>query len=152
MNKQFYFHILLLFLNVSIFTFYFSSWKHLTLIHTYCIDFQRHWTCCKIWCMIFSRTSPTSEALWLVCVDNCRVQVVQLMLSVCFLVAWRPSNMLICLREGSTQTIVCAATLRQNCWSNFLSCPVTVYTGPTDPSADPIAPGDWQGSHWSASF
>ena len=25
-------------------------------------------------------------------------------------------------------------------------------TGPTSPSADPIAPGAWQGSHWSASF
>ena len=25
-------------------------------------------------------------------------------------------------------------------------------TGPTSPSADPIAPGAWQGSHWSAHF
>ena len=25
-------------------------------------------------------------------------------------------------------------------------------TGPTSPSADPISPGAWQGSHWSASF
>ena len=25
-------------------------------------------------------------------------------------------------------------------------------TGPTSPSADPIRPGAWQGSHWSASF
>ena len=25
-------------------------------------------------------------------------------------------------------------------------------TGPTSPSADPITPGDWQGSHWSANF
>ena len=25
-------------------------------------------------------------------------------------------------------------------------------TGPTSPSADPIAPGAWQGSHWSANF
>ena len=24
------------------------------------------------------------------------------------------------------------------------------YIGPTSPSADPIAPGAWQGSHWSA--
>ena len=23
-------------------------------------------------------------------------------------------------------------------------------TGPTSPSADPITPGAWQGSHWSA--
>ena len=25
-------------------------------------------------------------------------------------------------------------------------------TGPTSPSTDPIAPGAWQGSHWSANF
>ena len=25
-------------------------------------------------------------------------------------------------------------------------------TGPTSPSADPITPGAWQGSHWSASL
>ena len=25
-------------------------------------------------------------------------------------------------------------------------------TGPTSPSADPITPGAWQGSHWSADF
>ena len=25
-------------------------------------------------------------------------------------------------------------------------------TGPTSPSADPIVPGAWQGSHWSANF
>ena len=25
-------------------------------------------------------------------------------------------------------------------------------TGPTSPSADPITPGTWQGSHWSANF
>ena len=25
-------------------------------------------------------------------------------------------------------------------------------TGPTSPSADPISPGPWQGSHWSANF
>ena len=26
------------------------------------------------------------------------------------------------------------------------------HTGPTSPSADPITPGAWQGSHWSANF
>ena len=25
-------------------------------------------------------------------------------------------------------------------------------TGPTSPSADPLTPGAWQGSHWSANF
>ena len=25
-------------------------------------------------------------------------------------------------------------------------------TGPTSPSADPVTPGTWQGSHWSANL
>ena len=53
------------------------------------------------------------------------------------------------------------------CTDNFTSCHTeievadqTFYltqsqytdTGPTSPSADPITPGAWQGSHWSANF
>ena len=53
------------------------------------------------------------------------------------------------------------------CSDNFTSCHTeievadpTFYlteskytdTGPTSPSADPIMPGAWQGSHWSANF
>ena len=41
----------------------------------------------------------------------------------------------------------------RNCRSNFLPHPVTdTDTGPTSPSTDPIMPGAWQGSHWSANF
>ena len=53
------------------------------------------------------------------------------------------------------------------CSDNFTCCHIeiqvadqTLYltqsqytdTGPTSPSADPITPGAWQGSHWSANF
>ena len=63
--------------------------------------------------------------------------------------------MLCYVMNGSAQTIVRAATLRQK-----LQIKVTFYltksqyidTGPTSPSADPITPGAWQGSHWSANF
>ena len=68
----------------------------------------------------------------------------------CVSVAVRLSNMLVYLRDGSTQTFERAATLR-SFRSNFLSHPVTVYW-PTSASADPITPGAWQGSHWSATF
>ena len=55
----------------------------------------------------------------------------------------------------------------QICSDNFTSCHTEIkvadqpfyltqsqYTdnGPTSPSADPITPGAWQGSHWSANF
>ena len=53
------------------------------------------------------------------------------------------------------------------CSDNFTSCHTeievadrTLYltqsqytdTGPTSPSADPVTPGSWQGTHWSANF
>ena len=34
----------------------------------------------------------------------------------------------------------------------YLTQPHYTDTGPTSPSADPITPGAWQGSHWSANF
>ena len=34
----------------------------------------------------------------------------------------------------------------------YLTKSQCTYTGPTSPSADPIPPGAWQGSHWSANF
>ena len=56
---------------------------------------------------------------------------------------------------------------RRICSDNFTCCPTETEvadqtfhltqsqytdTGPTSPSADPITPGAWQGSHWSANF
>ena len=46
------------------------------------------------------------------------------------------------------------------CSDNFTCCHTEIevavtqytYTGPTSPSTDPITPGAWQGSHWSANF
>ena len=53
------------------------------------------------------------------------------------------------------------------CSDNFMCCPTEIEvadqpfyltqsqytdTGPTSPSADPITPGAWQGSRWSAKF
>ena len=55
----------------------------------------------------------------------------------------------------------------RNCSDNFTCCHTEIQvadqtfyltqsqytdTGPTSPSADPIMPGAWQGSHWSANF
>ena len=79
-----------------------------------------------------------------------------------------PASRAVCL-------FVCCLTSRQQasvsqgriCSDNFTCCHIetevadqTFYltqsqctdTGPTSPSADPITPGAWQGSHWSASF
>ena len=40
----------------------------------------------------------------------------------------------------------------RSCRSNFPSRPVTVYWHWADQSVDPITPGIWQRSHWSANF
>ena len=61
--------------------------------------------------------------------------------------------MLVYLRDGSAKTIVRAATLRQVADQTFyLTRSRYTDTGPTDPSADPLTPGAWQGSHWSTNF
>ena len=41
----------------------------------------------------------------------------------------------------------------RSCGSNFLSHPITVYWHrATSSSTDPLMPGTWQSSHWSANF
>ena len=62
--------------------------------------------------------------------------------------------MLVYLRDGSAQTIVRAATLRQKLKIKLSTTPShsNSDTGPTSTSADPITPGAWQGSHGSANF
>ena len=71
-----------------------------------------------------------------------------------WLVAYRPSNMLVYLRDRSAQTIWRAATLEIEAADPTFYLTQSQYTdtGPTSPSADPITPGAWQGSHWSANF
>ena len=74
---------------------------------------------------------------------------------VCLLVAERPSNMLLYLRDGSAQTISRAAGHTEiELADPTFHLTQSQYTdaGPTSPSADPITLGAWQGSHWSANF
>ena len=78
----------------------------------------------------------------------------------------RPKN--VCLFVGYlTSQQQASVSQGQICSDNFTCCHTeievadpTFYltqsqytdTGPTSPSADPITPGAWQGSHWSANF
>ena len=56
-------------------------------------------------------------------------------------------------RDGSAQTILRAATLRQKLQIKAFHLTQSQYTdtGPTSPRTDPITPGAWQGSHWNDS-
>ena len=74
----------------------------------------------------------------------------------------------VCLLVGClTSQQQASVSQRRICSDNFTCCHTeievadqTFYltqsqytdTGPTSPSADPIMPGAWQGSHWSANF
>ena len=63
-----------------------------------------------------------------------------------------PFHTLVYFRDGSAQTSLRAATLRQKLQIKAFYLTQSQYTntGPTSPRADPITPGTWQGSHWNA--
>ena len=74
---------------------------------------------------------------------------------VCCLFSWLlnvPFHTLVYFRDGSAQTILRAATLRQKLQIKAFHLTQSQYTdtGPTSPRVDPITPGAWQGSHWNA--
>ena len=79
-----------------------------------------------------------------------------------------PTGTIVCLLVGClTSQQQASVSQGRICSDNFTCCHTeieladpTFYltqsqytdTGPTSPSADPITPGAWQGSHWSANF
>ena len=89
------------------------------------------------------------------------------MIIVGWLVGWLVACLLACLLACLTSQQQASVSQGRICSDNLTCCHTeievadqTFYltqsqytdTGPTSPSADPIASGAWQGSHWSASF
>ena len=70
------------------------------------------------------------------------------------LLAQRPSNMPVYLRDGSAKTISRADTAKIAAAHQTFYLTQSQYTdtGPNSTSADPITPDAWQGSHWSGNF
>ena len=61
--------------------------------------------------------------------------------------------MLMYLRDGSTHNFMCCHTETEVAEQTFyLTQSQYTDTGPTSPSTDPVTPGAWKGSHWSANF
>ena len=58
--------------------------------------------------------------------------------------------MLVYLRDKSAQTSVDTETEAAD-QTSYLTQAQQTDTGPTNPNADPVTPGAWQDSHWSAS-
>ena len=80
-----------------------------------------------------------------ICVSQCLLQR-------CLLVALRPSNMLSQGRVCSGNYTCCHTEIEVADQTFHLTQSQYTDTGPTSPSTDPITPGAWQGSRWSANF
>ena len=75
--------------------------------------------------------------------------------TVCLLVGWLSSQQQARVSQGRicTDNFTCCHTEIEAADQTFhLTKSQYTDTGPTSPSADPITPGAWQGSHWSANF
>ena len=74
---------------------------------------------------------------------------------VCLLVGCLTSQQHACVSQGricSDNFMCCHTEIEVADPTFYLTQSQYTDTGPTSPSADPITPGAWQGSHWSANF
>ena len=74
---------------------------------------------------------------------------------VCLFVGCLTSQQHASVSQGriSTDNFTCCHTEKEVADPTFyLAQSQYIDTGPTSPSTDPIMPGTWQGSHWSANF
>ena len=82
------------------------------------------------------------------CLDNTEIHV-----TVCLLVGCLTSQQHAIVSQGRicSDNFTCCHTETEAADPTFhLTQSQYTDTGPTSPSADPITPGAWQGSHWSA--
>ena len=99
----------------------------------------------------------------------CSLRLQLLVVYTLILLSWQSTQTtIVCLLVGClTSQQQASVSQGRICSDNFTCCHTeievadqTFYltqsqytdTGPTSPSADPITPGAWQGSHWSANF
>ena len=74
---------------------------------------------------------------------------------VCLLVGYLTSQQHVSVSQGricSDNFTCCHTEIEVTDQTFYLTQSQYTDTGPTSPSADPITPGAWQGSHWSANF
>ena len=85
---------------------------------------------------------------------TCRLAVVALTV-VCSFVGCLTSQQHACVSQGPicSDNLTCCHTVIEVADQTFhLTQSQCTDPGPTSPRADPITPGAWQGSHWSANF
>ena len=94
----------------------------------------------------------TSVLDTLSCQDMPRIRQ---MLLRCLFVGWLTSQQQASVSQGricSDNFTCCHTEIEVADPTFYLTQSQYTDTGPTSPSADPITPGAWQGSHWSANF
>ena len=69
----------------------------------------------------------------------------------CWSVAYRPSNVLGYLKDGSAYCTYCHTKVELAGQTYYFIQSQYIDTGPTSPSSDPVTPGAWQGSQRSTS-
>ena len=94
--------------------------------------------------------SPVYEQGAVFCSKSISIKLQTYSLCVCLVATWHPSNVLVYPGDGSAQTRVGTATLRQGADQTcYLIQTQFTYTELTTPSTDPVTPGNWQGRQWS---
>ena len=86
------------------------------------------------WCQTQIKSCETFICCWLSCLTSQQ--------HTCISQGWICSDNLTCC-HSETEAADQPCYLTQSQYTD---------TGPTSPSTDPIMPGTWQGSHWSANF
>ena len=84
-----------------------------------------------------------------------KVQTDHNQLTVCLLVGCLTSQQQASVSQGricSDNFTCCHTEIELADPTFYLTQSQYIDTGPSSPSADPITPGAWQGSHWSANF
>ena len=81
--------------------------------------------------------------------------IMMIALKVCLLVGCLTSQQQASVSQGricSDNLMSCHTEIEVADQTFYLTQSQYTDTGPTSPSADPITPGAWQGSHWNANF
>ena len=81
--------------------------------------------------------------------------IIIITVSVCLLVGCLTSQQHVSVSQGwicSDNFTCCHTEIEVADQTFYLTQSQYTDTGPTSPNADPITPGAWQGSHWSANF
>ena len=88
-------------------------------------------------------------------VSVCEIQTLPEIAGVCFFVGCLTSQQHASVSQGricSDNFTCCHTEIEVADQTFYLTQSQYTDTGPTSPSSDPITPGAWQGSHWSANF